>query len=804
LLRRRRSESAPPKRRRRIRKLRLLVLLAVLGLLGLASFTFGMITAIASQIPALDPARQQHLQVNGVIYANDGHTVLAILRGSQSRVLVETKDIAPIMRQAIVAIEDKRFYEHRGIDLRGMGRALWADITHRGTVQGGSTITQQFVKNAYVGHERTITRKLKEAALAWQLEQRWKKDRILTAYLNTIYFGNGAYGIQQAARTYFGKTALDLTLPEAALLAGIPEDPSLWDPVAHPKAARDRRDVVLQQMLSQGDISRAEYDAARATPLPKPQDVRLPGTRGQAPYFTNYVIKQLVDSKRYGPHKVYGGGLHVKTTIDLGLQKLAQAAVMKVLPNENGPAAALVALDPRDGKVLAMIGGRNYHQSQFNLAVQGERQPGSSFKPFVLATALSQGISPATTLVSRPVTIDLGDKLWTVHNYENAYAGPMNLYTATAESDNTVFAQLTQLVGPKNVATTAHRLGIQSRLPGYFAIGLGALAVNPLEMARAYSAFDNEGKRLDGSLTGNQPIVVDEINGKKNTLVPRRVLSPASASLVTQLLQGVVTGGTGRRAALPDRPVAGKTGTTENYGDAWFCGYVPQLVTCVWVGYPDNLVPMLHDFHGQPVAGGTYPAEIWKAFMQSALPQLPDGQPQYFAAPPSLYAAPRRVAWRDGQIELDNGWCRETTEVVYFASNGPGKTANCKPNEVDVPRVVGQSVSAAVARLAGQPLEAKLIYKPAKPLQKLGVVVAQYPAGGTLSSHQRVLLVVAKPLHGVIPKVVGLSVAQAKAKLARKKLSVLVEGAGRVIRQDPPAGVAAAPGLSVRLSARVG
>jgi penicillin-binding protein 1A len=776
----------------------------MLGLLGLASFTYGLITAVASQIPALDPARQQHLQVNGVIYASNGSSVLAILRGSQSRVLVRSDQISPRLKLAIVAIEDKRFYEHRGVDVRGMARALWADISHRSTLQGGSTITQQFVKNAFVGHERTLTRKLKEAALAWQLEQRWSKDRILTAYLNTIYFGNGAYGVQQAARTYFGKTALDLTLPEAALLAGIPEDPSLWDPVAHPAAAERRRLTVLQQMLAQGDISRTEFEAARATPLPRPQDVHLPGTRGAAPYFTNYVISQLVGSKRFGAHKVYGGGLHVTTTIDLGLQKLAQDAVAKVLPGPTGPTAALVALDPRTGKVLAMVGGRNYHQSQFNLAVQGERQPGSSFKPFVLATALSQGISPATTLVSKPVTIDLGDKLWTVNNYENAYSGPMNLYTATAESDNTVFAQLTRLVGPKNIAATAHRLGIQSRLPGYFAIGLGALAVNPLEMARAYSAFANGGKRLDGSLTGNRPIVVASINGKKNAPEPTQVLSPASASLVTQLLQGVVTGGTGTRAALPDRPVAGKTGTTENYGDAWFCGYVPQLVTCVWVGYPNNLVPMLYDYHGGPVAGGTYPAEIWKAFMESALKTLPDGQPQSFAAPPSLYASARKVTWRDGQVELDNGYCRETSEVVYFASTGPARTATCKPNEVDVPRVVGQPVAAAEARLAAQPLEAKLVYKPAKPLQKLGVVLAQYPAGGTLSSHQRVLLVVAKPLHGVIPMVVGLSVAQAKAKLARRQLAVLVEGDGKVVRQDPPAGVAAAPGLSVRLSVRAG
>ncbi|HEY2937756.1 MAG TPA: PBP1A family penicillin-binding protein [Gaiellaceae bacterium] len=803
MLRRRRPESAPPKRRRRIRKLRLLVLLAVLGVLGLVSFTYGMITAIASQIPALEPARQQHLQVNGIIYASDGHRVLAILRGSQSRVLVETGEIAPIMRQAIVAIEDKRFYEHRGIDVRGMARALWADITQRGAVQGGSTITQQFVKNAYVGNERTVTRKLKEAALAWQLEQRWKKDRILTAYLNTIYFGNGAYGIQQAAQTYFGEGASQLTLPRAALLAGIPSDPSLWDPVAHPREARARRDVVLDQMVLQGDVTPQEAAAAKQVPLPRPEDVHLPGTSTTAaPYFTNYVVKQLVD--RYGPKKVYGGGLRVTTTIDLGLQAIARDAIAKVLPNPDGATAALVALDPRNGHLLAMVGGRNYHQSQFNLAVQGERQPGSSFKPFVLATALSQGISPQTTLVSKPVTIDLGDKLWVVHNYENAYAGPMSLWTATAESDNTVFAQLTRLVGPANVARTAHALGIQSRLPGYFAIGLGGLAVNPLEMARAYAAFANGGKRLDGSLLGNEPIAVTAVNGRENAVVPRQKLTPDTAALVTQALQGVVTSGTGRAAALPDRPVAGKTGTTENYGDAWFCGYVPQLVTCVWVGYPNRLVPMLHDFHGGPVVGGSFPAQIWKAFAQPALKRLGEA-PEPFAAPPSVYGAPRKVAWRDGRIELDNGYCRDTLEVVYFASGGPARTANCKPNEVDVPRVVGQTVAAAQARLASQPLEGMLVYKPAKPLQRLGVVLAQYPSGGTLSSHDRVLLVVAKPLHGVVPRVVGLSVARAKARLIRAKLGVKADGdTGTVVSQSPPAGVAAAPGMAVRLSVRSG
>ncbi len=774
----------------------------MLGLLGFASFSYGMITAIAGQIPQLDPARQAHIQVNGVVYAGDGHTVLAILRGSQSRVLVQSSQIAPIMRQAIVAIEDKRFYEHRGIDVRGMARALWADVTSQGVVQGGSTITQQFVKNAFVGRERSIARKLKEAALAWQLEQRWSKDRILTAYLNTIYFGNGAYGIQQAAETYFGKTAYDLTLPEAALLAGIPEDPSLWDPVRHPQAAHDRRDVVLQQMLSQHDISQAEYDQARGAPLPRPQDVHLPGTRNPAaPYFVNYVEQQLID--KY-PRKVYGGGLHVTTTIDLQLQDLARKAIAKVLPDPNGPTAALVAIDPRNGHVLAMVGGRNYRQSQFNLAVQGERQPGSSFKPFVLATALSQGIAPQTTLVSKPVLIDLGDKLWSVHNYENAYMGPISLYTATTESDNTVFAQLTKLVGPANVAVVAHRLGIQSRLPGYFAIGLGAIAVNPLEMARAFASFANDGKRLDGSLLGNKPIAVASINGKPNKPLARPVLSSSADEVLTSMLQSVVTSGTGKRAALPDRPVAGKTGTTENYGDAWFVGYTPQLVVAVWVGYPNRLTPMLHEFHGGPVAGGTFPAEIWKTFAVGALKQM-GAQPESFPSPPALYAAPRRVAWRNGKLELDNGYCRDTTEIVYFGSGGPAQTANCKPNEVDVPRVVGQTVAAARARLALQPLTPALVFKPAKPKQRLDVVLAQYPAGGTLSSHEQVTLVVAKALHGVVPKVVGLTVKQAKRRLERLKVDVRADGdAGRVVGQDPPAGVAAAPGMRIRLSVRSG
>src|SRR5207253_10172051 len=329
-------------------------------------------------------------------------------------------------------------------------------------LQGGSTITQQFVKNELTGSQRSITRKLKEAALAWQLEQHWSKDQILTAYLNTIYFGNGAYGVERAARTYFGHNALKLTLPEAALLAGIPEDPSRYDPVAHPRAAIERRAVVLRLMLQQGIIQPTRFRRAVRAPLPKPQNIHLSGVRGQAPYFGEFVKQQLID--QLGAKRVFGSGFRVATTIDLGLQKLARAAIDKWLPSPDGPQAALVAINPSNGAVLAMYGGRNFHASQFNLAVQGERQPGSSFKPFVLATALKQGISPASTFVSKPVSIFLGNRYWNVHNFEGEYLGPISLTTAISASDNSVFAQLTKVVGPSNVARTAHLLGIRSPL----------------------------------------------------------------------------------------------------------------------------------------------------------------------------------------------------------------------------------------------------------------------------------------------------------------------------------------------------
>jgi penicillin-binding protein 1A len=806
LLRRRRSRSpsGSNRRRRRIRKLRLSALLLILFLLGTTAFTFGLITAVAGQIPNCDPTRVPR-EVDGHIYANDGHTILATLRGSESRILVGNADIAPIMKQAIVAIEDKRFYEHRGVDLRGIGRAVWADITSQKVVQGGSTITQQFVKNSCVTTARTISRKLKEAALAWQLEQRWNKPRILTAYLNTIYFGNGAYGIQRAAQTYFNTSASRLTLPEAALLAGIPADPTRFDPATNPRTAKARRLEVLKAMLSQNEISQSDLDSAKRAPLPRASDVHLPGIQGPAPFFVNYVKQQLIE--KYGTRRVFGGGLDVQTTIDLRLQKLARQAIGSVLKEPNGPSAALVAMRPSTGEVLAMYGGDNFRQSQFNLAVQGERQPGSSFKPFVLATALKQGISPSTVFPSKPLSIFMGDRYWPVHNYENSYIGSADLTTATIVSDNSIFAQLTRLVGPANVAQTAHQLGITRHLNPYFGIGLGVDAVSPLDMARAFSSIANEGRRVDGAGFGNRPRAIARVRNAEgsvvddNTPVARQVLPQNDAELLTSILEGVIRSGTGKKAALPGRVVAGKTGTTENYGDAWFVGYTPQLATAVWVGYPNRLKYMLTEYHGQAVAGGTFPAEIWRAFTQRALAGTP---PETFPSYSFQYATARRVVWRDGVLQLDNGHCRNTEVVSYFSGRGPAHTATCKPNEVEIPRVVGMTLARAKLTLGAQPLSTNIVYKPAQAKQRVDIVLDQFPRKGRLSSWDKVTLVLAKPLHGVVPRVVGLSLRDARRRLRAKGLTPTVdrfaEGtAGRVLAQMPVAGVASSPGMRIRL-----
>jgi penicillin-binding protein 1A len=769
------------------------------------SFTYGLVSSVASELPQLEPGKERRTERLGHIYASDGKTVLAVLRGSESRIIVGSEAISPVMKQAIVAVEDRRFWEHKGVDIQGMARAVWADLRSQDVVQGGSTITQQFIKNQYTQQERTVSRKLKEAALAWQLEQRWSKERILTAYLNTIYFGNGAYGIEMAARVYFDKHAKELTLPEAALLAGLPASPGAYDPATSPDAARARRTTVLRLMLEQGLITPDDYREADESPLPTASDIGLPGEKGRVGYFAEYVKQQLIPY--YGSGEVFGGGLEVYTSIDLDLQRIARESIDQVLRNVDGPAAALVAIDPRDGRVLAMVGGKSFQKSQFNLAVQGQRQTGSAFKPFVLSTALEQGVSPQTVFTSEPTVINLGDKLWSVSNYEGSYLGPIDLQEATIHSDNSVYAQLTALVGPKNVAKVAHKLGVTRPLDDYFAIGLGVEAVSPLEMARAFATLANAGRRVDGTVLGNVPRAVLRVEDGKTADVNDPVGKPAidenNAAIVTSVLQRVVSEGTGKRAALDDRPVAGKTGTTENYGDAWFVGYTPQLAVAVWVGYPNRLVPMETQFDGDPVAGGTYPALIWRTFAKRALARL-DEPPESFPYPSYGSVVAKQVVFRNNKTLLDNGNCRGARQILYFVGTGPEQDADCKPNEVDVPNVIGERLRTARAHLVSMPLVADVVYRRARPGERLGFVVNQKPKSGTLSSWSRVRIVLPRAGNGRVPRLVGLSVEKARRRLARRKLGVVftyVDGGkpGIVLAQSPRPRLAATRNMTVRL-----
>ena len=634
----------PPRRRPRVRKLRLLLVLVPVMLLAIVSTLFGMMMAVASDLPALENRREYQDARNSVLYDYTGKTSLGVLTNNQSRVLVTYGQIAPDMRNAIIAIEDRRFYENSGVDIRGIGRAFVQDVVQKKAVQGGSTITQQFVKNALrAQNQRTVFQKLREAALAYHLTRKWSKAKILTQYLNSIYFGNGAYGIESAARTYFGRDhpgcgtretpCVSVLRPEeAALLAGVVANPSGYDPVAHPAAAERRRNLVLQRMFEQGRLGRLQYFNARQEALPGPPDP--PTVRTKAPYFTTWVRQQLVD--RFGARKAFEGGLKVTTTLDAQLQTTAENTVRKYFSNPDGPTAALVALDNDTGEVRAMVGGRDYNTRPFNLATQGQRQPGSAIKPFILAEALRRGVSPASVWPSRKRIFKVpgGNDKFVVNNFENSYSGTNTLAGALTASDNSIFAAVGLQIGTKRIARLARQMGIRTPVSSNPAMTLGGLkqGVTPLDMAHAYETFAVNGLRVTGTLGSSKagPVGVRSVStlpapGRpprtlaRNQLRRRRVLTKDTAQTAVGIMQTVVQRGTGKRAALADGTfAAGKTGTTENSGDAWFVGFTDRLTVAVWVGYPDKLRPMLTEFAGRPVEGGTFPALIWHDFMTGA------------------------------------------------------------------------------------------------------------------------------------------------------------------------------------------
>jgi penicillin-binding protein 1A len=643
--------ASPTGGRPRLKKLRFLLIFLAVMLLGLVSFVFGMFMAVTSDLPSLDNRAEYNNARNSVLLDDIGRPLGVLSR--QNQILLTPGQIPQIVKDAVISIEDKRFRSNSGIDIRGIARAFVQDILHQGTVQGASTIEQQFVKNALQAQShRTVFEKLREAALAYQLAHKWSKEKIITEYLNTIYFGNGAYGIEAAARTYFGQDVNHLgcgTLKhplcitglgpaEAALLAGIIQSPSYYNPVTEPAAARARRDVVLQQMLEQGYLTKGEYEESVAQSLPAPKDIQLPHqtfVEGiDVGYFASWVTQQVIE--RYGATRTFDGGLQVRTTLDLDMQRAAERAVDAFLPGPEGPTAALVAIENSTGEVRAMVGGRDYNETPFNLATQGERQPGSSFKAFDLAAALGDGISPDSVWTSKQKTFYVhgphGTEKFEVHNDEGSYTGSDSLTGATAFSDNSIYAEVGLKVGTTHIADLAHRMGITTPISTNPAMTIGGLkvGVTPLDMAHAYETIAHGGDRVSGSLIADSaPVGIQEVDAGNRTLPDghhrdveqtklTRILPSDVSETETSMLETVLEYGTARAAAI-GQFAAGKTGTTSNFGDAWFVGWDHKYTVAVWVGYPNKLIPMTTDFGGKPVFGGTYPALIWHDFMLAAM-----------------------------------------------------------------------------------------------------------------------------------------------------------------------------------------
>jgi penicillin-binding protein 1A len=628
---------AKRRKRRRIerkRNRRRAVVLGSVAIAGLLVVVAGSaVTGVATLGTSCDLNSLQRVEIgqNSFIYAADG-SLLGGISSERNRQPVPLKRISPWLPKATVAIEDRRFYEHGGIDPSGIARAVWSNLRAGKVVEGGSTITQQLVRNLYISREQTFQRKLKEACLAIKLNRAWSRDKILATYMNQVYYGNLAYGIEAAAQTYFSKHAHQLTLPEAALLAGLPQAPSAYDPFNQTEIATGRRNQVLRAMLNEGTIDREQYDWAVERGLGLKAGKLY--TTIREPYFFSYVRDELV--AEYGSATVRSGGLKVYTTIDPRFQRAAQKAIRETLYERTDPAAALISIDPRSGAIRAMTAVTpGLKKNQFNLLSQAERQSGSTFKTFVLAAAVEKGINPATTsYLSAPFfyrpdpsgNCEDGS-WWCPETYDQTYTGWTSIEQATIRSDNTVYAQLTLDVTPEAVAAVARKLGVRSRLTtpdGAYvpSIGLGSIEVTPLDMASAYATLAAGG-------IYSEPRAIKRVvlaSGKEDESAGwgkpkrKRVLSEGVAYTVTKILEKNMQYGTGTGANY-GHPAAGKTGTTEEHSDAWFCGYTPRLETTVWIGYPRGKIPMT-TVHGIRVSGGSFPAQIWRLFMSSAIGQL--------------------------------------------------------------------------------------------------------------------------------------------------------------------------------------
>jgi penicillin-binding protein 1A len=669
-------------------------LLVAVALAGIAVASW--VLDVAADAPSLAACKKIDRGGNSAIFAADG-SKLGLIDSDEARAPVAIERIPKQLQLATVAIEDQRFYEHGGIDPEGIARAALKNLEAGKTVEGGSTITQQLVRNLCIRNpQRNLERKIIEAQLAIKYAERHSRQEILDQYLNTASYGTvegaTAVGVQAASKIYFSKPVWKLRLEQAALLAGLPQAPSEYNPILHPHEALVRRNAVLAKMAHLGYISPARAREAQQRGL----GLAVSGSyfAHEEPFFFDYVENELIE--RYGADTVRNGGLRVHTTLDRRLQEVGLEGMRSALPYSTDPSSALVSIDPGNGEIEAMVSSSSYDSSQFNLAAQGHRQPGSTFKAFVLTTALKQGIDPYSTYyTSKPLDLDLPKwGHWEVHTADEGYLGRVNLQQATVASDNTVFAQLDLDVGPQSVADTAHSMGITSPLDGIPAEGIGGLrvGVSPLEMADAYTTLASGGIH-------HAPVAIRRVEfpggrmERPDREPPRRVISEAVAYEVTRLLHDNITEGTGTAAYTGCPGQAGKTGTTDRETDAWFAGYQPNLTTAVWVGYPESNAIEMTSVHGITVFGGTFPAEIWHSLYSGAevpceefsKPKTPISWAPYFGH--FTAAAPRPHGGVYGAATDEADRARELGEEVTGGYNpdayAPG--AGQKPTPVPAP-----------------------------------------------------------------------------------------------------------------------